>query len=207
MRSLTIISILLLFFAACSQNLPADENQGPAKDPKKRPYEKSKNLQIVKETEQQVEPKASQIFNEPIDHLEKEWRESFLKARYEHEILSYKHRREVLDWQHTSSIIIFWVVVIIVFVGLIFSGVQFYISMMQEKRKLKEDKIENSETGKNDLTKTEIEASLKGIKVNSSVLGVIILIISLLFLYLYLVHVYPIKEIGGEPKTKVSEKR
>jgi hypothetical protein len=42
---------------------------------------------------------------------------------------------------------------------------------------------------------TEFEASAKGIKVSSPVLGVIILVISLAFFYLYLVYVYPISEI------------
>ncbi len=42
---------------------------------------------------------------------------------------------------------------------------------------------------------TEIVASVKGIKVSSPILGVIILVISLLFFYLYLVYVYPITEI------------
>ena len=42
---------------------------------------------------------------------------------------------------------------------------------------------------------TELEASVKGIKVSSPVLGVIILVISLLFFYLYLAFVYPIQEV------------
>ena len=42
---------------------------------------------------------------------------------------------------------------------------------------------------------TTISASAKEIRVSSPVLGVIILIISLLFFYLYLIYVFPIEEI------------
>jgi hypothetical protein len=42
---------------------------------------------------------------------------------------------------------------------------------------------------------TELEISKSGVKVSSPILGVIILVISLAFFYLYLVYVYPIEEI------------
>ena len=90
------------------------------------------------------------------------------------------HRREVFEWQLSSSKIIFYVVIFLVLIGVFFSGVQFYAA---HKKNFMDDKV------------TEISASAKGIKVSSSVLGVIILIISLMFFYLYLVYVYPINEI------------
>jgi hypothetical protein len=42
---------------------------------------------------------------------------------------------------------------------------------------------------------TEFSLSLSDVKVRSPVLGVIILTISLAFFYLYLVHVYPIRNV------------
>jgi len=42
---------------------------------------------------------------------------------------------------------------------------------------------------------TEIELSTKNVKINSPVLGVIILLISLGFFYFYLVHIYPVENI------------
>jgi hypothetical protein len=42
---------------------------------------------------------------------------------------------------------------------------------------------------------TELDLSTKGVKVSSPVLGVIILVISFAFFYLYLVYVYPITEL------------
>ncbi len=43
---------------------------------------------------------------------------------------------------------------------------------------------------------TQLELSQSGLKVSSPVLGVIILVLSLAFFYLYLTHVYPISELG-----------
>jgi len=131
----------------------------------------------------------------------------YYAARKEFYISSLQHRRRVFDWQHASSIIIFWVVIIIVFIGLIFSGIQFYISMQsslagKKKRRTKnalaESQPETVESHSPEVA--EFEASLQGIKVKSSVLGIIILGISLAFFYLYLAHVYPISEVGETPK-------
>lgn len=200
MRTLIILFTLFFCFASSPQPLLADE---------KPKTDKSHSKKIFKEFEDHLktEGDTDHIITEKLDPMEKELQEILKKAEYEYDISTYKHRRESFDWQLASSIIIFWVVIIIVFVGLFFSGVQFYITMMQEKKKLKGDKKENTTEGKKDLSQTNIKASLKGIEVNSSVLGVIILIISLLFFYLYMVHVYPINEAGGEPKAKVSAKR
>jgi hypothetical protein len=98
----------------------------------------------------------------------------------------YSHRRVVYEWQHFSSKVIFWVVIVIVVVGLLFSGLQFYMSLRRRT-------TGGGVAAESSPEATELEASLKGIKVRSSVLGVIILVIALGFLYLYLVHVYPIR--------------
>jgi hypothetical protein len=95
----------------------------------------------------------------------------------------YRHRANVFTWQLISSIIIFSMVICLVFIGIYFAWLQFKLAL-KEKEKGKEE----------DLA-TEINVSPKEIKVSSPVLGVIILIISLLFFYLYLVYIYPIEEL------------
>jgi len=93
----------------------------------------------------------------------------------------YQHRQKVFRWQLLSSKIIFVIVVILVFSGIVFAAIQFYDGM------------------KHSLTRTDpvttFEAGKEGFKVSSPILGVIILVISLAFFYLYLVYVYPIEEI------------
>lgn len=106
-------------------------------------------------------------------------------AYYEYRVSGFKHRKDVFAWQLYSSKLIFWSVLLLVLSGISFSGIQFYKSM----RKSDAAEVNESETT------TEFEASAKGIKVSSPVLGVIILVISLAFFYLYLVYVHPISEI------------
>jgi hypothetical protein len=114
-----------------------------------------------------------------LDPRTKERYQAALQRYYEYLFSGFEHRQRVFGWQLLSSKIIFVVVLVLVFVGIYFAAVQFHMALRQ---KTKEEP-------------TEIEASLKGIKVSSSVLGVIILVISLAFFYLYLAYVYPITEI------------
>ena len=122
-----------------------------------------------------------------LEMMDTETREAYLAALREHYIYrlsGYQHRRKVFDWQLFSSKVTFWIVILLVLSGIYFSGVQFHSSL----RKASTAKDVESEV-------TQLTASVKGIKVSSPVLGVIILSISLLFFYLYLVYVYPIDEL------------
>lgn len=105
-----------------------------------------------------------------------------IKEYFQHIIESNEHQRRVFSWQLLSAKIIFAVVVVLVAAGIYFAAVQFHHGLS---------------SGKQSEQETEFEASLKGIKVSSPVLGVIILTISLAFFYLYLVHVYPIEFVRG----------
>ncbi|MCU0430004.1 MAG: hypothetical protein MUF42_08525 [Cytophagaceae bacterium] len=105
----------------------------------------------------------------------------FEAARYQYYKDSLQSTRKVFDWQYISSIILFFTVIVIVFTGILFAAIQFRKSMKSSTEAAKES--------------NEVELSLKGVKVNSSVLGVVILVISLAFFYLYLIYVYPISEV------------
>lgn len=100
-------------------------------------------------------------------------------ARYEYYVFGLNNRRNVLQWQNISSYVIFVIVLTLVTVGVYFAWKQFSISL--------------EEKGSESISTVEIGAT--GLKVSSPVLGVVILVISLGFFYLYLVHVYPVIEI------------
>lgn len=106
---------------------------------------------------------------------------------YRYMTYGYNHRAGVFSWQLLSSKLIFCIVLFLVFAGMYFAWLQFKNAMMKRKNDSPESPIEN--------LATELTASLKEVKISSPVLGIIILIISLLFFYLYLVYVYPIEEI------------
>lgn len=105
-----------------------------------------------------------------------------LKAYYDHRTEGFDHRERVFEWQLLSSRIIFVVVISLVGAGIYFSWLQFRADL-------------NQTGNEGDRAVSTLEASTSGIKVSSPVLGVLILVISLLFFYLYLQYVYPIEEI------------
>ena len=107
-----------------------------------------------------------------------------LQAYYDYRTSGMKHRSRVFEWQLFSARLIFGVVIFLVLAGIVFAWIQFKSGL--------DTKGSEGATGQ---ASTEFEASAKGIKVSSPVLGVIILVISLAFFYLYLLHVYPIEDI------------
>ena len=110
-----------------------------------------------------------------------------LKRRFDYYTRAMDHREAVFDWQHLSTRIIFFVVLLVVAVGLWFSYLQFqlYLRVLEESR--------GDAAGKQTLN-ADVELSPKGVKVSSNVLGVIILALSLAFFYLYLAFVFPIQD-------------
>jgi hypothetical protein len=132
----------------------------------------------------QAPGEAEALLSADLSQLDDSTRQVFKRARmqyFNYFIEGYKHRQNVFHWQLLSSKIIFIVVVLLVFSGIIFAAIQFYDGLKNSLR-------QTSQT-------TTFEAGKGGLKVSSPILGVIILVISLVFFYLYLVYVYPIKEI------------
>jgi hypothetical protein len=117
-----------------------------------------------------------------------------LRAKYDYQAFSFEHAKRTFDFQYQSGRIIFWVVLLIVFAGLAFSAVQFYVGLHHplESRM----KADGKDPAPSDESVSEFEASLQGIKLKSSVLGLIILAMSMVFFYLYLKYVYPITNVS-----------
>jgi|GEM_PF-5376203 len=143
-----------------------------------------KDQDLQDERRIQAPAEAEALLSADLSQLDDTTRQVFKRARmqyFNYFIEGYKHRQNVFHWQLLSSKIIFIVVVLLVFSGIIFAAIQFYDGLKNTLR-------QNSQT-------TTFEAGKGGLKVSSPILGVIILVISLVFFYLYLVYVYPIKEI------------
>ncbi len=118
-----------------------------------------------------------------------------LQAQYDYKAFSFLHAKRTFEFQYTSGRIIFWVVLLIVFAGLAFSAVQFYVGLHHplESRA----KTDGKDAASSEECVSEFEASLQGIKLKSSVLGLLILAMSMVFFYLYLKYVYPITNVAG----------
>jgi hypothetical protein len=106
-----------------------------------------------------------------------------LQAYFAYRKAGYEHRLGVFEWQSLSTKIIFFVVLLLVLAGIVFAAIQFHAGLRGRGE------------GDAPAEETEISLSLREVKVRSPVLGVIILTISLAFFYLYLVHVYPIRNV------------
>jgi hypothetical protein len=111
---------------------------------------------------------------------------------YEYRANGYAYRSRVFEWQLLSSRLIFIIVLVLVSAGIYFAAVQFHVAMMTARRNL--TLAADAPPAANPLD-TKLELSATGVVVNSSVLGVIILGLSLAFFYLYLVYVYPIQNV------------
>ncbi len=103
--------------------------------------------------------------------------QEFLRAGLDYRVYSYSHAKRTFEWQYWSGQIIFWIAMLLVFAGVAFSAVQFYVGLPKGA--------------------SEFEASVRGIKLKSSVLGLLILAMSMIFFYLYLKYVYPISNVSG----------
>jgi hypothetical protein len=110
---------------------------------------------------------------------------AFLEAMgeyYRYRSSGLRHRSRVFEWQLASSKVIFTTVLMLVAAGMVFAAIQFRVGLRRPE-------------GAPADVPTQVDVSAAGVKVTSPVLGVIILVISLAFFYLYLVYVYPISEI------------
>jgi hypothetical protein len=110
-----------------------------------------------------------------------------LVANYLYLASAYRHRRDSFSWNLAASQIMFSLVVLIVISGLLFATVQFWMAMRRTRNP-------GPGSDKSGLD-TDLEISGKGIKVSSSVLGIIILVISMAFFYMYALYIYPIHEV------------
>ena len=90
---------------------------------------------------------------------------------------AFENRKRITERQQTAATVVLVGVLLLVLSGLAVSAIQFWIAM------------KHARAGKPE-TATTLKASLTSIEVSSSILGVIVLAISLLFFYLYLDRVF-----------------
>ncbi|ACK53072.1 hypothetical protein Tmz1t_0280 [Thauera aminoaromatica] len=87
---------------------------------------------------------------------------------------------ENFRWQQRASEVLMWTVLAVVFCGLGFSGYQLYHATRLGK----------------DPAANEIEISANKVRVTSSIVGLVVLFMSIAFLYLFLIEVYRIKPVN-----------
>jgi hypothetical protein len=96
------------------------------------------------------------------------------KAYFDDIAFSADFRARSFEWQLWSSKLAFWLTIAMVAAGLLFSGAQLFVGLKWPETTFK----------------------FAGLEISSSVVGLVILAMSLTFFYLYLVYVYPISQIS-----------
>jgi hypothetical protein len=124
--------------------------------------------------------------------------EEALRESYGYQASAFRHRKDIFDWSLTADKLMFAVVNLLVLSGLGFAAIQFRLALKQGG-----PAAEGKEKA-DDPMATNMEISTAGIKVTSSVLGVIVLLISMAFFFLYARYVYPIQEVHDD-KADVSQ--
>jgi hypothetical protein len=113
-----------------------------------------------------------------------------LNSYTNHYVFNVEHEKRSFKLQFYSSILIFILVVVIVTLGLILSYKQFMLNEYIIKQSIEK----NRETiDKGTDTSASLEVDKDGVKINTAVIGLIILVISLVFFFLYLKFVYHIE--------------
>jgi hypothetical protein len=119
-----------------------------------------------------------------------------LEAREEYTVYAWKNREAAFAWQSISTKVIFLLVIIVVLTGLYLSWMQFNFAhkapMKLTRPSTEASPIEQSPDKQVDPENTTIEVNTSGMTITSSVIGLIILALSIVFFFLYLKFVYPI---------------
>jgi cytochrome c-type biogenesis protein CcmH/NrfG len=116
---------------------------------------------------------------------------------------NFMHQQRSFTWQYYSGIVIFFLVVVIVGMGLVLSYQQFKLNerlVTPVKTTVITDAANNTteQTTSTALapaavfTTSTMEIGKDGLKINTAVIGLIILSLSIAFFFLYLKYVYPV---------------
>ncbi len=129
--------------------------------------------QIIHALNQQIDLLKAQLADQHAP-LQAKYAEA-LTAQYDEQIALLKATAELYRWQNFASTVMMWTAVAVVLAGLLFAGYQLYFSV----------KLDRKMDG-------ELELSAQRLKVTSSVVGVVILAMSIAFVLIFVDKVYTI---------------
>lgn len=132
-----------------------------------------------------------------------------------------KYRSDVFAWQFYTSKLIFFFVMMIVFTGLVFSAWHFVRTLKGSlgtgiadttitdttgtgaaSTHSTNTRMNSTGAGINDI---ELSASMTELKIKTSLIGLVILIVSIVFFFLYIKFVYPISVVSEDTKDKAEQ--
>ena len=105
------------------------------------------------------------------------------------------HRMRVFTWQHYSSIVIFFLVILIVLFGIYLSYYQFRLGKKMILKQMEINERLKTSDQNLEILNSDFQINKDGVKISTAVIGLAILMISVVFFFLYLKYVYPLHEI------------
>jgi len=101
--------------------------------------------------------------------------DAYLAMQYDEQVALMQHRVAVFKWQEFASNVMLWVVVAVVLSGLVFSAAQL---------------IDGLRFGKD--MQGNLEISAQGLKITSSIVGLLVLALSIAFVLIFVDQIYSI---------------
>ena len=146
---------------------------------------------------QTITRNATDKVEEEVKNLEAE--------KYNHDIWKLQYERKIFEYQHISSIVLLCVSLMVLICGLYFSYMQFkdrtgHIDTNKAIQNSLKD-LDNDEE-----SKTSLKIGMAGIEISSSIIGLLILCVSLAFFYLYIANIYPVVDSAGNNRKIPSSK-
>lgn len=112
-------------------------------------------------------------------------------AYYDYLISLMEYNVSLFKWQQTAGTVILWLVSVLVVAGVIFSGFHLWSAAANVRSQ----------------SNTEIEISTQKVRITSSVIGLVILVLSLAFVYLFIREVYSINLISTFETDRATESK
>lgn len=115
-------------------------------------------------------------------------------------------RRQAFEWHAFSTKALFWCVIAITAMGLVLSWREFG-KYYEPRRQRKPEAAAAAEPGAEAPPQSVFKVGAQGLEVTSSLIGFLVLSVSLAFFYLYVVNVYPLYELSAAQATSASAKQ
>ena len=201
----------LLFVVLCEGSAVANQVKSSAEHPT---FEELKKLRVAA-SRTATETQAATVTPTPCSGWEPKVREQCLQAYadyFRYEATVFKQRQSDFDFQLFSTKVILFMVVLLVLAGVTFAGLQFWYALVKlptnqtREPAPAELTTASAEKQSKEIVRSpptpiagmdfasDVEVSMTGFKVKSSVLGLLLVLISMGFFFLYIRYVYPIQE-------------
>jgi hypothetical protein len=165
---------------------------------------KNKNESQVTKLQKPIDETIATFINESNQTVTKA-KYDLGKKQYEYESWRIDYTKTLYRYQMYSSVVLLILSIAVLGCGLFFSYMQFQDRLKNIHPNILEPSNVNDQKENNDEIKTSLRISMAGIEISSSIIGLLILCVSLAFFYLYIANIYPILDPSGKTSGKIPQ--